>query len=122
MVKFHGFMKVLVAHRQESVVENIKAHLPQCIVTCSKHGTTALSFIRTKRYDLVISGCDLPGVTGFELVRNLRDAGLNHSTSAILLAEGDVPYQHWHLAKCLGAVMLTVEEVKRLKNMELWLN
>jgi DNA-binding response OmpR family regulator len=115
-------MKVLVAHRQESVVDSIKAHLPQCFVTGLINGARALTVIRSKRFDLVISSHDLPGVTGFELVRNLREEGMNPSTSVILLADGTETNAHFMLARSLGAAMLTIDEVRRLKNMELWVN
>ena len=115
-------MKVLVVHWQESVAYQIKEHLPQCRVTCTSDGVTGLAAVRSSTYDLVISSYSLPGITGFEMIRSLRIFSLNRTVPVILLAEGSETEAHHQLAKQLDAAMLPVEDLKRLRNMELWLN
>jgi DNA-binding response OmpR family regulator len=121
---FNGllFMKVLVVHRQASVADHIKEHLPQCIVTCVTCGWVGLSEARTNFYDLVISSNDLPVVTGFEMVRSLRMFSRNMQVPVILLAAGNETPGHTRLASRLNASMLTLVEVQKMRYAELWLN
>jgi DNA-binding response OmpR family regulator len=115
-------MKVLVVHRQATIADHIKDQLPQCIVTCVTCGWVGLSEARTKRYDLVISSYDLPVVTGFEMVRSLRMFSLNMQVPVIMLTEGNETLGYTKLAGRLKASMLSLNDVKKMKFMELWLN
>jgi DNA-binding response OmpR family regulator len=115
-------MKVLVVHRQATIADHIKDQLPQCIVTCVTCGWVGLSEARTKRYDLVISSYDLPVVTGFEMVRSLRMFSLNIQVPVIMLTEGNETLGYTKLAGRLKASMLSLNDVQKMKFMELWLN
>jgi CheY-like chemotaxis protein len=115
-------MRVLVAHWQEDVVKLIEDHLPQCEVTCHTHGFAALASVRSANFDLVISSHYLPVVTGFEVLRNMRLHSPNLNTSAILLSEGNETPEHHRLAKQLNAAMLPINDVIKLKNLELWVS
>jgi DNA-binding response OmpR family regulator len=115
-------MKVLVVHRQATIADHIKDQLPQCIVTCVACGWVGLSEARTKRYDLVISSNDLPVVTGFEMVRSLRIFSLNMQVPVIMLTEGNETQGYTRLAYQLKASLLSLNEVQKMKFMELWLN
>jgi CheY-like chemotaxis protein len=121
-LEISGFMKVLVVHWQESVANQIKEHLPQCRVTCVNDGLNGLAAIRSSAYDLIISSYILPGITGFEMIRALRLLSLNREAPVIIVAEGNETFEHHKLAKKLEAAMLSVEEVKKLRNLDLWLN
>lgn len=119
---YEGFMKVLVAHWQDAIVNLIKEHLPQCEVTCHTHGSAALAAVRSVSFDLVISSHYLPVVTGFEVVRSMRLHSPNLNSPAILLAEGNETPGHHRLAKQLDAAMMPLDEVKKMKNLELWIS
>jgi CheY-like chemotaxis protein len=115
-------MKVLVAHWQEGVVKIIEDHLPQCEVTCHTHGFEALESVRSASFDLVISSHHLPVISGFEMLRNMRLHSPNENTSAILLSEGNETAAYHRLAKQLNVAMLSIDDVMKLKNLELWVS
>lgn len=96
-------MKILVVHRQKEVVDQIKSVLHKCepFVRYSDSGLDGLLAARVENFDLIICGTDLPVITGFELVRSLRTASINRSTTVIFLAD-EVDAKAEHLGSALG--------------------
>jgi CheY-like chemotaxis protein len=80
-------MKILVVHRQNETVEAIKSVLSGCnpVVRNSESGLDGLLTSRIEHFDLIICGTDLPVVTGFELVRSIRNHSRNNHTPVIFI-------------------------------------
>jgi DNA-binding response OmpR family regulator len=112
-------MKVLVVHRQSSVLEVIKTQLGHWYVRPASNGLDGLLAARMERFDMILCGIDLPVVTGIEMVRSIRNFSLNKSTPIILLAEGTETEEHARLINMLDANLLTMEEVAEMKNLEI---
>jgi len=110
-------MKVLVIHRQEVVLQNIKIQLGQWYVEAYTNGLEGLMAAKLSTYDLILCGQDLPVVTGIEVVRSIRNLSLNRHTPVILLAEGNETEEHSRIYKVLGANLMTMEEVSEMKNL-----
>jgi CheY-like chemotaxis protein len=115
-------MKVLVVHWQVEVADHIKEQLPQCSVVCESTGWKGLVAACSSRFDLVISGFNLPVVTGYEMVRAIRLQSINKKVPVILLAEGRESPAHHRLAQRLDAAVLKLSEIEKMKDMELWLS
>ena len=112
-------MKVLVVHRQEAVRQNIKNQLGQWYVESYDNGLEGLMAAKLDSFDLILSGQDLPVVTGIEMIRSIRNLSLNRRTPVILLAEGTETENHERIVHLLNANLMTIEEVKEMKNLEL---
>ena len=82
-------MKILVVHRQEEVVETIKSALPsdQLFIRYCNSGLDGLLAARVESFDLIICSTDLPVVTGFEVVRNVRTNSVNKKVPVFFLVE-----------------------------------
>ncbi len=83
-------MKILVIHRQEEVVKKIKGVLPFSSQNVVRHCSTGLDGLligRVASFDLIICSTDLPMVTGFEVIRNVRSSAVNKTTPVILLSD-----------------------------------
>ena len=82
-------MKILVVHRQNETVEAIKSVLSGCnpVVRNSESGLDGLLTSRIEHFDLIICGTDLPVVTGFELVRSIRNHSRNNHTAVIFICD-----------------------------------
>lgn len=82
-------MKILVVHRQNEIVAVIKSVLGgyQPVVRHVESGLDGLLTSRIEHFDLIISGTDLPVVTGFELVRSIKTHSVNRHTTVVLVTE-----------------------------------
>jgi CheY-like chemotaxis protein len=98
-------MKILVVHRQEEVVEIIKSALPsdQLFIRYCNSGLDGLLAARVESFDLIICSTDLPVVTGFEVVRNVRTNSVNKSVPVFFLVE-ELTEKINQLAIALGIV------------------
>src|SRR5215216_6443652 len=82
-------MKILVVHRQNEVVDQIKSvlHDNSLVVIHTESGLDGLLTSRIESFDLIICGTDLPVITGFELVRSIRTNSVNKNVPVIFLAD-----------------------------------
>ena len=82
-------MKILVVHRQEEVVEILKSALPsdQLFIRYCNSGLDGLLAARVESFDLIICSTDLPVVTGFEVVRNVRTNSVNKKVPVFFIVE-----------------------------------
>ncbi len=96
-------MKILVVHRQRGVIEQIKSVLDSgnVFISTTDSGLDGLLTSRIEKFDLIICGTDLPVVTGFELVRTIRNNSINKNATVIFLSD-DVEEKTAHLAQALG--------------------
>jgi DNA-binding response OmpR family regulator len=97
-----GFMKVLVVHRQKEVADQVRQALSSTdpYIRFFSSGLDGLLQAKVQEFDLIVCGTDLPVITGFELVRSLRNSSVNANTAVVFLAdEPDVRAEH--LAKSL---------------------
>lgn len=96
-------MKILVVHRQEEVVEIIKSALPsdQLFVRYCNSGLDGLLAARVESFDLIICSTDLPVVTGFEVIRNVRTNSVNKNVPVFFLVE-ELTDKINQLSKSLG--------------------
>lgn len=106
-------MKILVVHRQKEVTEHIKSALnDKAIIRYASSGLDGLLAARVEAFDLIICSTDLPMVTGFELVRSLRNSSVNKNTPVIFLADDFIDEKTEYLANALGvSSMIAMEEV-----------
>src|SRR5258707_13772907 len=112
-------MKVLVVHRQKEVLQNIQDQLGHWYVEAYSNGLEGLMAAKLSSFDLILCGQDLPVVTGIEMVRSIRNLSLNRRTPVILLAEGTETEEHSRIFQMLNANLMTLEEVKEMKNLEI---
>ncbi|MBS1486354.1 MAG: response regulator [Bacteroidetes bacterium] len=110
-------MKVLVVHRQQEILQNIKDQLQNWYVEAYTNGLEGLLAAKLSTFDLILCGQDLPVVTGIEMVRSIRNLSLNQHTPVILLAEGNETKEHWRISQSLRANLMTLEEVGEMKNL-----
>jgi len=114
-----GTMKVLVVHRQEDVLQNIKDQLEHWYVEAYDNGLEGLMAAKMSMFDLILCGQDLPVVTGIEMVRSIRNLSLNRRTPVILLAEGTETEEHSRIFQLLNASLMTMDEISAMKNLEI---
>lgn len=112
-------MKVLVVHRQSAIGEKLKSHLRQWYVRTTSSGLDGLLASRMERFDLILTGFDLPVVTGIEMVRSIRNFSLNKKTRIIFLDEGEISVVHHKIISTLEAGLLTWPEVFQMKELNL---
>lgn len=115
----HVQMKVLVVHRQEAVLDSITQQLAKWHVEIYNNGLDALLAARIEAFDLILCGKDLPVVTGIEMVRSLRNFGLNKLTPVILLADGTESEEHARIYQMLNVNLLTMTEIEEMKNLNI---
>lgn len=98
-------MKILVVHRQMEVAKQIKSVLRSnnSIIRFSDSGLDGLLAARIESFDLIISGTELPVITGYELVRSVKTNSVNKRTPVILLAD-EITEKVTHLGHALGVV------------------
>jgi len=109
-----GTMKILVVHRQNTTVDQIKSVLSNCnpVVLYAESGLDGLLTSRIEHFDVIICGTDLPVVTGFELVRSVRTNSVNRNTPVVFLSD-EVSEKSMQLGKSLGiAAQLTMRELE----------
>jgi len=114
-----GAMKVLVVHRQEEVLQNIKDQLGHWYVETYSNGLEGLMAAKMSMFDLILCGQDLPVVTGIEMVRSIRNLSLNRRTPVILLAEGTETEEHSRIFQLLNANLMTMDEISEMKNLDI---
>ena len=68
---------------RESVVKALK-HNEQYAVRSSFDGFHALELIREHAFDVVITDMKMPGMTGLELLREIKKINIKHAFSFIL--------------------------------------
>jgi CheY-like chemotaxis protein len=97
-------MKILVIHRQKEVIGQISTVLASVdpIIQYFDSGLDGLLAARIEIYDLIICGTDLPVITGFELVRSVRNSSINKATPVIFLAD-ELNHKTTYLSHTLGA-------------------
>jgi CheY-like chemotaxis protein len=109
-------MKILVVHRQHSTVDHIKLVLRSYnpVVLYAESGLDGLLTSRIEHFDLIICSTDLPVVTGFELVRSIRNSAINQKTPVVFLSDSEKrDEKSLQLARSLGAIsILSKDEVE----------
>jgi len=70
-------------------------------------------------FDLILSGQDLPVVTGIEMVRSIRNLSFNKRTPVVLLAEGTETEEHSRIFQLLNVNLMTMDEISEMKNLEI---
>jgi len=106
-------MKILVVHRQKKTVDLIKSVLYDCnpVVLHTESGLDGLLTSRIEHFDVIISGTDLPVVTGFELIRSIRTNSINRHTPVIFISD-QIDEKTLHLGNALGVeAILAIEDV-----------
>jgi CheY-like chemotaxis protein len=100
-------MKILVVHRQKEVIEQVKSVLvdSNAVIFSTDSGLDGLLTSRIEKFDLIICSTDLPVITGFELVRTLRNNSVNKTTPVIFLSE-EVDAKIEHLGNALGVAAM----------------
>ena len=114
MVGLIKIMKILVVHRQKMVIDQVKSVLQNnsLVVIHTDSGLDGLLTSRIESFDLIICGTDLPVITGFELVRSIRNNSINKNVPVIFISDEVVDAKTTHLGKALGvAAMLAMPEV-----------
>ncbi|GCC51147.1 hypothetical protein SanaruYs_13670 [Chryseotalea sanaruensis] len=97
-------MKILVINRQKEVIGQIAAVLASVepVIRYYDSGLDGLLAARIESFDLIVCSTDLPVITGFELVRSLRNSSINKSTPVIFLAD-ELNHKTTYLSHILGA-------------------
>lgn len=97
-------MKILVIHRQKEVIGQISTVLASVdpVIQYYDSGLDGLLAARIEIYDLIVCGTDLPVITGFELVRSVRNSSINKATPVIFLAD-ELNHKTTYLSHTLGA-------------------
>ncbi len=98
------FMKILVINRQKEVIGQIATVFAslETVIRYYDSGLDGLLAARIESFDLIVCGTDLPVITGFELVRSLRNSSINKTTPVIFLAE-ELNHKTTYLSHILGA-------------------
>ncbi len=97
-------MKILVINGQKEVIGQIASVLASVnpIIRYYDSGLDGLLAARVEPFDLIVCSTDLPVITGFELVRSLRNSSINKSTPVIFLAD-ELNHKTTYLSHILGA-------------------
>jgi DNA-binding response OmpR family regulator len=107
-------MEVLIIHRQDSFLQKVREKflLGGWHATTTQSGLDGLMIARHQRFDLILSGFDLPVISGTELVRSLRMLSMNRTTPVFLLTEEKANKWQTEMAMRLEAHTITVQEVE----------
>src|SRR5450432_1228011 len=83
------YFKVLVVHRQEVLQEEVKSILEKFEPDMRQLdcGIDGLQAARLEQFDLILCGTDLPLITGFEMVRAIRNLSKNSLTPVIFITD-----------------------------------
>lgn len=110
-------MKILVVHRQQELTNMVKRvlHDREPYVRYADSGLDGLLIARLEEFDMIICGTDLPVITGFELVRSLRNSSINRNTTVIFMAD-EVNATALYLSAALKASLtsFTSESIENL--------
>jgi DNA-binding response OmpR family regulator len=107
-------MEVLIIHRQDSFLQKVREKflLGGWHATTTQSGLDGLMIARHQRFDLILSGFDLPVVSGTELIRSLRMLSMNRTTPVFLLTEEKANEWQTEMASKLEAHTITIGEVE----------
>lgn len=96
-------MKILVVHRQATVLNQVKDVLQdnQTIIRYYASGLDGLLAARAEEFEIIVCGTDLPVITGYELIRSLRNQSINSSAAVVFIAD-EIDDKSVHLGKALG--------------------
>jgi len=94
-------MKILIADDEVEATEVLVKYLKKraAVVDSVADGEDALRLIKKQEYDLIISDINMPGLTGLEILRYVKD---NHLKAKVVLLTG-YPCVDSNLAKTLRA-------------------
>ncbi len=87
------------------------------IVDVAEDGARALQMTRQLRYDLVVTDLEMPDVSGFDLIANLRKDDRFKSTPIVIITSRANP-EHRRRAKDLGVRALVAKPITRRKLLE----
>jgi hypothetical protein len=104
-------MKVLVVHRQKTVLEEVIKQFAKWHVKPFDNGWDGLLAARAENFDLILCEQDLSVVTGI--------FSMNKYTPVILLANGTETKAHSRIVGLLKANLLTMEEVEEMENLKI---
>ncbi len=78
-------MEVLVVDDEPQLSEIMAEYLSRCgyQVTCAQNGGESLELIRAQHFSVVISDITMPGISGLELLKSIRE--ISPETSVILM-------------------------------------
>jgi CheY-like chemotaxis protein len=115
--KFKCFMKVLVVHRLEEQIKDLKSRFRHWHVQTANTGLDGLLAARIESYDLIVCCLQLPVVTGIEVMRSIRNFPLNQKTPIVVLADGPVSADHIRLLAKLDVNLLTLKELEEMNQL-----
>ena len=109
-------MKILVVHRQASVLNQVKEILQdnQMVVRYYNSGLDGLLAARVEGFDLIVCGTDLPVITGYEMIRSLRNHSVNTDTMVVFIAD-EIDEKSKHLGRALGVAGILSSETMSLQ-------
>lgn len=115
-------MKILVVHRKKELTSMVKKvlHDREPYVRYAESGLDGLLIARLEEFDMIISGTDLPVITGFELIRSLRNSSVNRNTTVIFMAD-EINPAALYLSAALKA-SLTSFTAESIENLGLYVN
>ena len=98
------YLKVLVVHRQASFHEEVGSTLKGFEPILRQHycGIDGLQAAKLEHFDLIVCGIDLPLITGFEMVRSIRNLSRNSFTPVVFIAD-TLRRDEINLSRLLGA-------------------
>ena len=71
------YMKILHIEDEVEVARLVKRMLlPECQITHVMNGNEALELASSGNFDIILSDVNLPGLTGFEILKELRALGI----------------------------------------------
>lgn len=110
-------MKILVINRQKEVIGQIALVLASVdpIIRYYDSGLDGLLAARIESFDLIVCSTDLPVITGFELVRSLRNGSINKDTPVVFLAD-ELNHKTAYLSHILGAAATLKLNDEQLEN------
>jgi CheY-like chemotaxis protein len=108
MVFLMEYFRILVVHRQVVVLEEVKSILERFEPYLRQYtcGIDGLQASKLEHFDLILCGTDLPLITGFEMVRSIRNLSKNCFTPVIFVSDHLLP-EHENLCKQLNGLGLT---------------
>ena len=81
--------QILVVDRDEAAAEDMAAVLTRAGHACAwlSDGDRALALLRWRWLDLVLLDEQLPGLSGTQVLRELRNSAMNYDTAVIMMGE-----------------------------------
>jgi two-component system NtrC family response regulator/two-component system response regulator HydG/two-component system response regulator AtoC len=81
-------------------------------VDAAQNGHEALNFMKNKRYDLVITDLDMPGISGIDLLRNIKAIAPDTN---VIIATGSGTVNSYMESMILGACEYLTEPIEMKK-------